>query len=65
MAVYRFLYNMFHRHNWSSLKQNTAGVYIMRCYDCGEEREVKADINVSGEIQRRLKEARTNLKSVS
>jgi hypothetical protein len=61
--VYNFLYNMFHRHTWSSLKQNTAGTYIMRCCDCGVERVVKADLSVSSEIQRRLEEARSTLKS--
>ncbi len=65
MAVYKFIYNLFHRHSWSSLKQNRAGSYIMRCCDCGMERMVKAEISVSSEIQRRLEEARTNLKSAS
>lgn len=61
--MYKILFNLFHRHSWSSLKQNKSGVYVMRCCDCGAERTVKADISVSSEMQRRLAEARVSLKS--
>lgn len=62
--MYKFLFNLFHRHTWTALKQNEAGDYVMRCCDCGLEHSVTADITVSSEMQRRQEQARIQLKNV-
>jgi hypothetical protein len=58
---------LFHKHTWSTPHQveGSNGRYVMRCYDCGAEREVEAQLEASTEIQKRVEEARLVLQKLN
>jgi hypothetical protein len=60
------LFNFFHKHTWSTPhhangSSEDTGSYVMRCYECGAEREVQAPLQGSSEIERRIEQARETL----
>lgn len=58
---------LFHKHTWSTPHQ-VEGVnnrYVMRCYDCGAEREVEAQLEASTEVRKRVEEARLVLQKLN
>lgn len=68
--MFKFL---LHKHTWSTPlhAEGTDGNnarYVMRCYECGAEREVQAPLAASTEMARRIelaREALDKLKKIS
>lgn len=58
---------LFHKHTWSTPHQveGTIGSYVMRCYDCGAERQVEAKLEASSEIEKRIQQARAELRKLN
>ncbi|MBI4852677.1 MAG: hypothetical protein HY819_12855 [Acidobacteria bacterium] len=58
---------LFHKHTWSTPHQveGAIGRYVMRCYDCGAERAVEAQLEASSEIENRIKQARAELRKLN
>jgi hypothetical protein len=62
-------FKFFHKHTWSTphhaegSEQNRN--FIMRCYECGAEREVQAPLAASTEIERRIEQARETLQKMT
>jgi len=58
---------LFHKHTWSTPHQveGVIGRYVMRCYECGAEREVEAQLEASSEIENRIKQARAELQKLN
>jgi hypothetical protein len=58
-------FNIFHRHTWSTPHHadgdQVSQRYIMRCYECGAEREIQAPLAASSEVERRIEQARETL----
>jgi hypothetical protein len=63
-------FKLFHRHTWSTphhadMPGESTDRYVMRCYECGAEREVQAPLAASTEIERRIEEARSALQKIN
>jgi len=58
---------LFHKHTWSTPHhvEGSNGRYVMRCYDCGSEREVEAHLEGSKEVEKRLEQAREVLQKLN
>jgi hypothetical protein len=39
--------NLFHKHYWGTPIKHEDGHYYMTCYECGKERLMKLDFNIS------------------
>ncbi|MCS6885886.1 MAG: hypothetical protein RMM17_09715 [Acidobacteriota bacterium] len=58
------LRQVFHKHSWST-PHFEDGRHIMRCYECGAVRVVRAELMPSAEIQRRQQEAKEALRRLN
>jgi hypothetical protein len=63
-------FNLFHKHTWSTPhhaegSESDGNRYIMRCYECGAEREVQAPLKASSEVERRIEQARETLQKLN
>ena len=58
---------LFHKHTWSTPHhvEGFSNRYVMRCYECGAEREVEAHLEASSEIEKRIEQARAELRKLN
>jgi predicted nucleic acid-binding Zn ribbon protein len=68
------MFRLFHKHTWSTphpiegdegQENPEMPRYVMRCYDCGAEREVQTTLSASTEVRKRAEEARKILQKLN